>query len=243
MSQVVNTMKVPGLGLREKTVSSRTLPIEYLTAGRPKTRRARSSAKRSPPQATRHRQPPSLLSTVKLSHRFRWVNSNPSNPVSETFSNVDMCQFLTSKIGGSTTTTPIISSARLKSVELFTSWSSATSSPPSGDVPRIFFAEDSQSPQETKSDSNLGQADVGYARLVPPKNSQAGFWVSDASTSANLFNVYIPAGYSAVLDVVIEATLSDQNHATTGFVGTSGSSTSLGQFAPSNLSPVGYQAN
>jgi hypothetical protein len=122
-------------------------------------------------------------------------------------------------------------------------WKDATASPPSGDVPRIYFAEDSQSPQETKTDSNLGQADVGHTQLVPPKNSEAGFWVSDASTSTNLFTVYVPAGYSIVLDVLIEFTLSDQNHATVGFVGTSGSSTSLGQFAPSNLSPVGYQAN
>jgi hypothetical protein len=189
------------------------------------------------------RSPPSLLSTVKGKHRFRWVNSNPSNPVSEVFNNIDLCQFLTSKIGSSTTTTPIISSARLIKIEMWHSWASATASPPSGDVPRIYFAEDSQSPQETKTDSSLGQADIGYSCLVPPKNSEAGFWVSDASTSTNLFTVQVPAGYSIVLDVVIEFTLADQNHATVGFVGTSGSSTSLGQFAPANLSPVGYQVN
>jgi hypothetical protein len=187
--------------------------------------------------------PPSLRSTIRSTHRFRWVSSNPSNAISEVFNNVDMCQFLTSKVGSSTTTVPLISSARLASVEMWSSWKDATASPPSGDVPRIFFAEDSQSPQETKSDANLGQADVGYVKLVPPKNSQAGFWVSDASTSANMFSIYVPAGYSVVLDVVIEFTLADQNHATTIFVGTSGSSTSLGQFAPANLSPVGYQAN
>jgi hypothetical protein len=109
-------------------------------------------------------------------------------------------------------------------------------------VPRIFFSEDADGPQETKVDTNLGQADIGYVRLVPPRSSVLGFWHSDGSTNMDIFTVYCPAGYSLVLDVVTENTLTDQNHAAIGFVATSGSSTSLGQFAPSNLSPVGYQA-
>lgn len=209
-----------------------------------RTQRSKASRRTAPARPSRQSsQPPSLLSTIKGKHRFRWVTSNPVNPVSEVFNNVDMCQFLTSKIGASTTTVTLLSSARLISVEMWHSWSSTTASPPSGDVPRIFFSDDAQSPQETKTDSNLGQSNIGYSKLVPPKNSQAGFWTSDASTSNNLFTVYAPAGYSVVLDVVIEYTLSDQNHTGGTFIGTSGSSTSCGQFAPANLSPVGYQAN
>jgi hypothetical protein len=146
-------------------------------------------------------------------------------------------------VSASTTSAPLAKAVRLISANLYWQFASSSAQPASGTPQLIWVSEDYLKP-ESKSTEVLGAAKIGHVVLVPPKNTLAGFWHNEDSTE-DLFRITVANGgtptWSAVLDIDVEMVLSDANHSTTFFVGASGTSTSIGQFAPPNMVPVGFQ--
>ncbi len=167
-----------------------------------------------------------MSSSIRFTHRFRWVASDATNDLVNV-STISAAQLLGilvqgQALGGSSS---IMRSARILDAELWGIYAGAPAAGLSANYPVTISIEYPTSanvgpggPDMRRTDTTLGSANLAHVRYPPPKGSLQSMWMDRSSVP--FLQLTYPRG--AIFDLTLEIVLEDApnvvNVGTTGAV-------------------------